>query len=643
MLRECGRGKDIEKGSQIHDEIVKKGLLEKCADAISIMYAKCGDLSKAKELLDSHKSHNLVAWTALISGYIKQGQGEMALQCSETMQGLGLSPDSVTYSSILKACANLRALGKGEKIHDDIARQGLLQNDVILATALVDMYVKCGEMAKAQQVLNELSVFDVVIYNAILTGYAKQGQAEQVLECYERMCHDGTRPNGITFSNILKACAILGDIGKGEQIHKEIVRLGLPQNDLVLGTSLLDMYAKCGALPQARRVLEQLPARDVVAWSSIIAGYAQKGLGEQALKCFKQMEDEGVSPDAVTYTCILKACGSIGAIKKGKEIHDRIESHRMLQDNTILGSALVDMYAKCGDLVRAQGVLEGLPVQDEVCFNALISGCVQQDQGEQAFKWYDVMQAKGLSPNAVTFSSLLKACSSMGSVENGVKIHDEIEKEGLLAKNIVLGTALVDMYAKCGALVKAREALDGLPFQSTVVWNALMTGYSQQGQGKEVLACFKQLQRAGHSPDAVTLSCVLNACSHLGLVEEGYMHFVSMTKKFGIEPDIEHWTCVIDLFGRAGHLDKAAELIQEMPPSNDPMVWSVLLGACRKWGNVDVAKWAFEQATANCNDSAPYVLMADIYVAAGKERDAQVIEELRRSIEKKKIIAVHTA
>ncbi|KAH7364945.1 hypothetical protein KP509_18G000400 [Ceratopteris richardii] len=307
------------------------------------------------------------------------------------------------------------------------------------------MYVKCGEMAKAQQALNELSVFDVVIYNAILTGYAKQGQAEQVLECYEQMCHDGTRPNGITFSNVLKTCAILGDIGKGEQIHKEIVRLGLPQNDLVLGTALLDMYAKCGALPQARRVLEQLPARDVVAWSSIIAGYAQKGLGEQALKCFKQMEDEGASPDAVTYTCILKACGSIGAIKKGKEIHDRIESHRMLQDNTILGSALVDMYAKCGDLVRVQGVLEGLPVQDEVLLQCTYLR---------------------LCP---TRPRLLKACSSMGSVENGVKIHDEIEKEGLLAKNIVLGTALVDMYAKCGALVKAREALDGLPFQSTFV------------------------------------------------------------------------------------------------------------------------------------------------------------------------------
>ncbi|KAI5075015.1 hypothetical protein GOP47_0010976 [Adiantum capillus-veneris] len=639
LLRDCCRSRNLEKGTKLHEEIVQKQLLERCADAVAIMYAKCGDPSTGKELLELHRSRNLVSWTALIAGYARQRQSQRALDCVDTMQSLGLSPDGVTYACILKACAGLKALDRGVKIHDEIVRQGLLQNDVVLGTSLVDMYAKCGDAAKAQQVLEELPIRDVVAYNAVITGYAKLGEAEQALRCFAAMRDEGLSPTAITFSGVLKSCGILGDIQHGECIHKEIIQQALLWNDVVLGSALVEMYVKCGALQKAREVLQELSRRDVVSWSSLIAGYAQKGEGNQALKCFEQMQDEGVLPDAVTYACILKACGSVGALKKGEEIDNMIAKGGLLQNNSLLGSALVDMYAKCGVLTKAQKVLEELPFPDEVCYNALIAGYVQHEQGEDAFKCFEKMRQAGFSPTAVTFSSLLKACGSMGAVDKGEKIHDEIAKQGLLANSVVLGTALVDMYAKCGSLVKAQETIDKLPIQSVVVWNALMTGYAQQPQGEQVLSCFERLQNEGLSPDAVTFSSVLNACSHLGLVDEGYMHFESMRRKFGIEPDIEHCTCMIDLFGRAGQLDKAVKWIQELPSSKNSTLWAALLSACRKWGDVNVGKWAFEQAKQiDKHDAVPYVLMADIYAAAGKQEDAQVIEALRRDMEGSKVL-----
>ncbi|KAI5055332.1 hypothetical protein GOP47_0030477 [Adiantum capillus-veneris] len=527
-LRTCTKSKNLKEGSRIHDLVLKRGLLEYCSDALITMYAKCGALAEAEDLLSTHNSRDVFSWTALISGYAQREFSREALECYERMQQEGLSPDEVTFACVLKACGSIGAVEKGKQIHDVIAKQGLLRNNVVVGTALVDMYAKCGALMKAREVLEGLHSRTAICWNALLAGYSQNGQGEQALNCFKRMQGEGLTPSAVTFTCILNACGSLGDINLGAQIHDQVTKRGLLKTDVVLGNALVDMYAKCGALEKAKSVLEELPFRNVISWSALIAGYALHGQAEQALDCFQLMLNEGISPNDVTFSCILKACGTLGALDKGKQIHD------------------------------------------------------------------------------------------------------EILRQGLLRSNVVLGNALVDMYVKFGDLAKAQEVMEGLPSKDVYSWNTVIAGYAQRGHGAQALVCFERMQQDGVPPDVVTFSCVLNACNHLGLVDDGYNYFMNMNAKYGVKPSVDLYVSIIDLLGRAGNLEKVVELIQEMPSSEFSGLWHVVLSSCRKWGNVNVGRWAFERAIQiDKSDGAAYVLMANTYVAAGLQDNAKDIEAMR--------------
>ncbi|KAI5075032.1 hypothetical protein GOP47_0010993 [Adiantum capillus-veneris] len=613
LLRACTKKKDLSQGMRIHDVIQQRGLLKECSDGLVIFYAKCDQLSKAKELLYIHQCKTVFPWNALIVAYARKDEGYNAFNVFRHMQEQGLSPNAVTYSGILKACGCMRAVDKGQQFHDEIVRQGLLAKDIVLGNALVDMYVKCGALLKAHRVLKELPSRDVVSWNTLISGYAQNGQGEQALTCFEQMQEEDLTPNEVTFTCILKVCGMLEASKKGEWIHDQISKQGLLRDNITLATALIDMYAKCGALAKAKQVLEELPDRDTITWNALIVGYTRQGQGEEALECYERMQNEGLSPDAVTFSGIVKACGSIGALEKGGQIHQEISRRGVLQNNVVVGNALVGMYVNCRALEKAKSVLQELPQQDVVTWNTYMAGLVQEGRSEQVLTSFDTMQGQGLSPTPVTLTCILKACGLLGAVDRGKQIHDEISRQGLLCDNVMLGTAVVDMYAKCGALAKAAQVLEDLPFRDTVTWNALIAGYAQQGLCDQVLECFMRMQDEHCLPDAVTFACALSACNHLGLLEDGFTFFEEMSTKYGIKQGIEHYTCMIDLFGRTGHLDKAVKMIQVLPSHDDSAVWSALLDACIKWGDVNVGKWALKRAVlVDESDAAAYVLMANL-------------------------------
>ncbi|KAH7365366.1 hypothetical protein KP509_18G023200 [Ceratopteris richardii] len=591
------------------------------------MYAKCGMLTKARELLSLHGSSDPITWTALISGHVRKGQSLDALNIFNQMQQMGVSPDAVTYSSILKACASLKALKKGTEIHDEVIKEGLLRTNLIVANALVDMYVKCGALNTAEAVLEELPSRDVVSWSTLITGYVEHGHGERALECFGCMQCEGILANEVTFISVLRACGILGAIDKGKEIHSEISRQGMLKGNEKLGTALVDMYVKCGALVKATHVLNALPTRSVATWNVIITGYIEAGQCDQAVFYFDLMQKKGFCPNAITYTCILKVCGVMRDVEKGKMIHNKIQEQGWLDYHVPLRSALVDMYAKCGDLVNARSVFEALPARDIVSWGALIAGYVQEGEGQDALDCFNEMESEGHVANAVTFSCALKACGITGALEKGEQIHREISKQKILGNDVVLGNSLVDMYAKCGALVKAQEVFNELSLRNTVTWNALIAGYTKHGLGKQALSCFDQMLHDGVSPDVVTLSCVLNACNHLGLVEECFVYFRIIVREYRVTPVVEHYSCMVDLFGRTGCLEKAACLIQDMPSSDCPVLWRTLLGACQKWSDINVGKWAFQQALQSDEcDGAAHILMASIYAGAGLQENAREIE-----------------
>ncbi|KAI5079168.1 hypothetical protein GOP47_0006839 [Adiantum capillus-veneris] len=633
LLKECATQKDVRRGTSLHASALKRGLLGKSsyvANTLISMYAKWGALSKAHMTLDEMAMRDVVSWSSLIAGFAQHGHGHDALHCFEQMQGEGISPNAVTFSSILKACGSIGAPDKGKQIHDEIVKQELLENNVVLGNALVDMYAKSGALSRAQQVLAELSLWDIVSWNTLIAGYAQQGQGQDAFVCFKRMQWEGFAPNRVTFLCALKACSSDHALNEGAQIHVEIAWQGLLDSDVVLGNALVDMYAKCGALIKAEKVLKKLCIRDTFSWNAIIAGCTQQHRYQDALNYYEQMLCEGLSPDVVTFLCILKACGSIEAVEKGERIHDETVRKGLIQTNVPLGTALVDMYAKCGAFGKAQQVLEEFCVWDVVSWNALITGYVRKGLGEEAFNCFDMMRRKGISADEATFTCVLKACGSIGVVEKGEQVHDEIVRQGLLGGNQVLGTALVDMYAKCGAITKAEQVLEKLPSQDVVSWSSLVALYAKQGLIHNSLHCIECMEANAISPNAVTLLNVLYACSHSGLVEEGQMYFAILTSKFGIMPDLEHYTCIADLLGRAGHFDKAMSVIQRMPSSNFVAVWYAVMGACRKWGNVNVGRWAFDHAVQiDKSNIAAHISMINLYLAAGMHDDAKALGSMR--------------
>jgi pentatricopeptide repeat protein len=444
---------------------------------------------------------------------------------------------------------------------------------------------------------------------------------------------EGFYPDAITFLLILKVCGIMRDVEKGKQIHGQIVNKGMLKNNIVLGNALVDMYAKFGLLTKAQRVFEELPVRDVSSWNSLITGYAHGGLSHEAFSCFEGMQSEGISPNSITFVCILKACGSIGTIHKGKWIHDEAVKMGLIEsNNVILGNALVDMYTKCNHIAKAAQVLERLPNSDVVTWSTLIAWYAQQGQGHEALTCFKGMQQRGICPNEVTFICILKACASIGAIEKGIEIHNKIACQGLLDKDIILGNALVDMYTKCGLLGKAKQVLESLPIRNAVSWNTLIAGYAQRGQGYEATKCFMEMQKEGLSPNEVTFLSILRSCSHSGLLKESECFLRNMGIEYGISPNSEHFTCMVSVLGCAGHFEEAISVIDVMssPCDEELATWLSLLGSCSKWGNIALGKLAFARAIEiDKGAGAAYTLMGTIFASFGLRKDAEKVEAMR--------------
>jgi pentatricopeptide repeat protein len=507
----------------------------------------------------------------------------------------------------------MKAMKKGQEVHAKIMKEHFLQPNVFIGNALMGMYVKCGELMKAQEVFDELAVRDVVSWNTLIGGYAQHGYGDKALDFFKQMRIGGISPTPVTFVSVLKACGIVGDIARGEEIHDEVVSRGLLGEDVMVGNALVDMYAKCGVVSKAREAFDKLPIRNTVTWNALIAGYVQHGHAEEAMDCCEGMKRDGFSPDVVTFGCLLKLCSNMWAITKGREIHGEIVKGGLLDKSLILCNALVEMYATCGALYEASEVFEQLPGRDAAIWTTLIARYAQHGHGEEPLVLFGKMQDEGISPTPLTFVSALKACANIGASGQGQAIHARIDAEDVLRGDILLGTALVDMYAKCGELAKAREAFERLPVRDVVSWSALIGGYALLGNCIDApFDAFQRMSEEGIVPNSASFSSILKLCSNAGLLDAGKSAFETMIERHSIAPTLEHYTCLIDLICRAGLFAEAVGVIERMPFHGDLTVWHALSRACRTWGNARIAKLAFEQAMLlDGADAAAYVSMSN--------------------------------
>jgi pentatricopeptide repeat protein len=482
-------------------------------------------------------------------------------------------------------------------------------------------------MKEAHEAFKRLPFPDASSLNSLIIGYVIHGGSHQALELYKEQ-HVVLQLSEHAYVALLQACRKMKQPSQGIELHLNICKKGLLERNLFIGNTLVDMYVKCGLLKEAQKVFDNTLGRDVVLWTALISGYADHGYGQEALNCFQKMLEEGIIPDFVTYICGLKACGSIKSTRKGQEMHGELTKTGS-DGELLVGNTLVDMYAKCGHIVEAQDVFDRSPIRSVVSWNALIAAYSEHQCGAKALECFEQMQYEGIFPDVVTFVSALRACGSIAATSRGQWIHCVVTREGI-EQDLMVGSTLVYMYAKCGLLVKSQEVFDKLPDQDVISWTALIAGYSQRGESKRVFDMFERMVSGGVRPNEVTFVSVLNACNHAGLVDKGRKYFENMSRDYGITPNHKHYTCIIDLLGRAGHLNEAMATIKKMPFHPGIIVWHTVLAACHKWGNVEIGRQAFTHTIRiDDKDASAYICMANIYANAGMKDAANKIEAMR--------------
>jgi len=527
--------------------------------------------------------------------------------------------------------------------------------NLFIETKIVLMYAKCGILADARKILKSMPRRNVVSWTVMIAAYVRHGFRKEAMEAFYEMQRTGIQPNQFTFTSFLPACANIAGMKHGKEVHEAVIKSGF-QSNVFVGSALVDMYVKGGSIEDALKVFDKMPERNVVSWNAMIAGYVQTGLVDKALELFEKMPERSV----VSWTTMVA-----GYVQNGY-IDDAMKLFReMPERNVVSWTAMIAGYVQSGHLDEALELFEKMPERDAVSWtamiagfaqnglvdkalklfqktpqkdvfqcNAMISGYAQNGCFEEALKLFQEVHGIGVKPDSDTLASVLSSCANLASLGCGKHIHGGIIRSGL-ELNIFVGSALVDMYAKCGDINDARKVFDEMPGRDVVSWNAMIVGYAIQGCGKESLCLFEQMKHYGLKPDHVSLVGVLSACCHAGLVDNAWQYFHSMSHDYHITPAAEHYSCMVDLLGRAGLLYEAYNLINNMPVKPSAFVWGSLLGACKIHINVELGEYAAEHLfELDPENAAHYVLLSNVYAAAGRWDG---VEKVRKIMKDRKV------
>ncbi|KAI4386226.1 hypothetical protein MLD38_004176 [Melastoma candidum] len=606
----------VAAGRIIHQLILSLGLRRDAAlsKALVEFYLASGRHGCAELLViaDSAPSN------ALLSGYVKRGMFTEALNLFRRM--ISRSPpgyaDCYAYPSVLKACGGLGWILHGQMVHCNVLKSGLL-SDVVVTSSAVGMYAKCGLFDSAVKLFNEMYVRDVASWNTVMSCFYQDGNPEKALEFFKSMKCEGVEPNAMTFTTAVASCARLLDLEMGKEIHHELIRSGFSSDDIVC-SALVDMYGRCGSLDKAKDIFEQMRLKNVIAWNAMIAGYSLNGDSKSCIGMLVRMLREGIKPSVTTLSSLMAACSRSAQLLHGKFIHGYIYRNSMEADS-ILTSSLIDLYCKCDRVASAETIFRSSPV-DITTYNQMISGYVAVGYYFEALDVFDEMKEVDVRPNAITLTSALSACSHLASLERGREIHHFVLKNRVLESNEVLMSALLDMYAKCGAIEAAHNVFEQMVKRDRISWTGIINAYGSSGHAPEALKYFAQMQESGIKPDDITFLAMLSACSHGGLVDEGYSIFNQMVTLHGLNPRSQHYSCLVDMLGRAGRLHEAYQIISSRTDlKRDAELLSTLFSACCMLKEVDLGEEIVRVIyEISGDDHSMYIMLSNLYASVEK-------------------------
>lgn len=457
---------------------------------------------------------------------------------------------------LLEKCKNLKQLSQA---HGQVITCGLGNNTFALSRLLAFCSdPNLGNPTYAWTIYQRIQQPTICIVNTMIKTLLLKGDLSRTIETYKHMLKAGMCPDNYTLPYLLKACGNMKSCNLGRSVHGQCLKLGFLMDSYV-GNSLIVMYSSLDNMECAQYVFDEMPSHCVVAWTVLISGYSRKG-----------------------------------------------------------------------DVFEARSVFDETPVKDRRVWGSMISGYVQNNCFKEGLQLFRLMQMTGVQPDEAILVSILSACAHLGSLDIGKWVHRYVEKLGMPI-NVRLGTALVDMYAKCGCLGLAQKLFYELPERDVICWNAMISGFAMNGDGKNAVRLFQEMQNAGTRPDGVTFVSLFTACSSSGMAHEGLKLLRIMCNTYNIQPKGEHYGCIIDLFSREGLVEEAKNIVLSMPNSSASAVaWRAVLSACANHGQVRLAEVAAERIVELDQHSGAYVLLSNVYAAAGKHEGARRMRKMMK-------------
>ncbi|GKV22081.1 hypothetical protein SLEP1_g31980 [Rubroshorea leprosula] len=534
-------------------------------------------------------------------------------------------------SRILQGFTSIKQL---KHVYAALLRFGLEQDNYLL-NLILKRTIRFGNTNYANLIFNHTEQPNIFLWNTMIRGFVSNDCFREAVGLYISMRKEGFLPDNFTYPFVLKACARLSDFHLGVRIHSLVVKCGYDWDEFV-NTSLLTLYAKCGYLGDAMKVFDDIPDRNIVSWTAIISGCIDASQHREAIDLFRRLLEMGVRPDGFSLNRVLSACTLLGDLSTGEWI-DRYIRESGMAGNLFVATSLVDMYAKCGNMEKARQIFNGLLEKDIVSWSTMIQGYASNGHPREALDLFFQMLRENLAPDCYSMVGVLSSCAKLGALELGDWSSKLMRKDEFLS-NPVLGTALIDMYAKCGSVAQAWEVFKGMKEKDRIVWNAAITGLAMSGHVKVAFALFGQVEKSGIQPDGNTFMGLLCGCTHAGLVDEGRRYFRSISSVFSLTPTIEHYGCMVDLLGRAGLLNEAQQLIKSMPMEPNSIVWGALLGGCRLHKDTQLAEHVLKKLIdLEPWNSGNYVLLSNIYSASHKWDDAAKVRSIMNDKRIKKV------
>ncbi|XP_058109298.1 pentatricopeptide repeat-containing protein At2g13600-like [Magnolia sinica] len=571
----------------VFDRIKERDVV--CWNAMIKGYAQMELFDEAVELLlQMHVDQvnpNKTTWDCIISQYLQSGSIRNVLFLINRLENVGIRPNSISISALLQMGESVDDIQHVRELHAYM-RRGRYDSDNAVASRLIDMYSKFGEVEVAREIFDRISVNELGSWNSMISCYAINGHADRVMELFDLMHRVGVEPNvtswnaGIarfvergdfdtalemfaemkwlnqkqdvaSFDSILPVVGNLNCPMQGKQLHNMFLRNGSKMSRFVC-TAFVNMYGNCGNIDYAVKLFESMVCKDIVSWNAIISGLAKNGFLDEASKTFHDMETAGAKANIITWT-------------------------------------------------------------------SLISGYAQNGRIDESLKHFRQFQDSGLRPNSVTITSILPACAQSAALSHGRAIHGYIIRSGLGYDDLFVLNALIDMFIKCGCMEYAERVFRRLGVRDVVSWNTIIQGNAVHGRAKAALAIFNQMLVEGIAPDSVTFIGVLSACSHAGLIDEGWKEFNGMYSKYGIIPSGKHYACMVDLLGRGGRFEDVRNFIIQMPLQPTASLWGALLSSCRTHRNVEMAEYAAGHLLElQPENPGNYVILSNIYASAGR-------------------------